>query len=248
MIPQVLLLESNKLVAQLTAKYLRSVGFAVLPVHSPREAERVIAADAPDVVVLDSGLDADHSARLLDVLKQRGGEAALIIATRMPDHRLLALLRQYPAADYLPKPFALSVLAAKIEAWARTVRTGHPPLLVVDAGTRTVSSGKASMTLSNLEYHLLMELATHPQRPVLDLPGGGVDGRSKKAKLRRVAVYVSYLRRKLLGIGVADCIVTDRGRGYRWCGPRVVQLRAPSGSNGRIFAAPGPARDGLDAP
>ena len=185
---------------------------------------RIDAASSPapshvsfDVAVLDIGLPGIDGFEVVRRLRARGGVLPVLLLTARDavEDRVRGL--ETGADDYLVKPFATAELIARIRALARR----HAPLsavltlgrLSLDSATRRARIGESAIDLSVREWGVLEYLLQHTGRVVskqqiIDaiLPWG--DDVTPNA----VEVYVSRLRLKLDGAGVA--IRTIRGFGY----------------------------------
>ena len=170
-----------------------------------------------DVAVLDIGLPGIDGFEVVRRLRARGGVLPVLLLTARDavEDRVRGL--ETGADDYLVKPFATAELIARIRALARR----HAPLsavltlgrLSLDSATRRARIGDGAIDLSVREWGVLEYLLQHTGRVVskqqiIDaiLPWG--DDVTPNA----VEVYVSRLRLKLDGAGVA--IRTIRGFGY----------------------------------
>jgi two-component system response regulator MprA len=128
------------------------------------------------------------------------------------------------ADDYLPKPFALEELLARIRALLRRVRTvSDGPVdealsfadLVVDPSTRTARRGNRQITLTRTEFELLWVLIQRPRRVLSrELIHDEVWGYDFPTTANSLEVYIGYLRRKTESDAEPRLIHTVRGVGY----------------------------------
>ena len=124
------------------------------------------------------------------------------------------------ADDYLPKPFAMGELLARVRAMLRRRENYMPDVLragnvELDASRFMLSVGENAVQLSRLEYQL-MELfmrnpgITFPAEALLER----VWGCDSDAEVGSVWVYISYLRKKLSALRANVEIRSRRGLGY----------------------------------
>lgn len=124
------------------------------------------------------------------------------------------------ADDYLPKPFVMGELLARVRAMLRRRENYTPDVLragnvELDASRFLLSVGAGTLSLSRLEYQL-MELfmrnpgITFPAEALLERVWGG----NSDAEVGSVWVYISYLRKKLSALGANVEIRSKRGLGY----------------------------------
>ena len=124
------------------------------------------------------------------------------------------------ADDYLPKPFVMGELLARVRAMLRRRESYMPDVLRVgnvelDPSRFMLSVGGESVSLSRLEYQL-MELFM--RNPGLTFPAEAllerVWGCNSDAEVGSVWVYISYLRKKLTTLGANVELRSRRGLGY----------------------------------
>ncbi len=171
-----------------------------------------------DVILLDLGLpDGDGLAWLVELRRRDRITPVLVLTARdgVAD-RVRGL--QGGADDYLVKPFAAEELDARIEVLMRRARAQRGDAIVFGALTwlrdEGVAHGEAGvLDLSPREFEVLGLLVTRaprllPKRALID----ALAERNLEVGDSAAEVYVSRLRRKLVGSGVA--IRTLKGFGY----------------------------------
>jgi DNA-binding response OmpR family regulator len=228
---RVLVIEDEKNLADLLRGYLEREGFEVHRAFDGESGLETARRLEPDVVVLDwmlPGLDG------MEVLRElrRFSEAYVIMLTARTEEvdRIVGL--SAGADDYLTKPFSPGELVARVRAMLRRPRSGagapeEKPLafgeLEIDPNRRRVRFRETEVSLTALEFDLLLALASRP---------GFVFGRSRLLERvwgedyfgddHVVDVHVANLRKKLdaadKGAG-GRYIRTVRGVGYKFEGP-----------------------------
>ena len=142
----------------------------------------------------------------------------LLTAKAEVEDRILGL--DMGADDYLPKPFAMGELLARVRAMLRRGEVYTPDVLSfgdleLDRGGSLLSSVSGSVTLTRLEYRMLEALmlnrGIYLSTEELLVK---VWGYESEAEVNVVWAYISYLRRKLEGLHSAVRITASRGRGY----------------------------------
>jgi two-component system OmpR family response regulator len=217
---RVLIAEDDRKLAGLIARGLRESGMVVDVVHS---GDRALAAgrDGYDALVLDvmlPGLDGFAVCRGLRA--ERVHSPILMLTARdAVEDRIRGL--DDGADDYVPKPFSLDELAARLRALARRGPIERPTELVagdlrMDPAARRVWRGDAELALSALELTLLETFLRHAGQ-VMDrtqlLAHAWPDPDAVGSNV--VDVYVRYLREKIdRPYGLAS-LETVRGLGYR---------------------------------
>jgi DNA-binding response OmpR family regulator len=225
----VLLVEDDHVVRGAMLRSLSDRGHAVHAVGTALDALRRVAAETPDLVVLDLGLpDLDGS----DALRMLRGitDIPIIIATARDDEQTVVRLLRAGADDYMVKPFTGAHLDARITTVLRRVgrasRTAQPAVhevgeLRVDIGERSASLADQPLALTRKEFDLLAYLAARPGRvvsrrelleEVWRQPSVGED--------QTIDVHLYWLRRKL-GESAAKprYLRTVRGVGFRLVAP-----------------------------
>jgi DNA-binding response OmpR family regulator len=225
----VLLVEDDHVVRGAMLRSLADRGHAVHAVGTALDALRRVAAETPDLVVLDLGLpDLDGA----DALRMLRGitDVPIIIATARDDEQAIVRLLRAGADDYMVKPFTGAHLDARITTvlrrTGRASRAAAPAVhevggLRVDVGERTAHLDGEPLALTRKEFDLLAYLAARPGRvvsrrelleEVWRQPSVGED--------QTIDVHLYWLRRKL-GESAAKprYLRTVRGVGFRLVAP-----------------------------
>ena len=166
---RVLVVEDEKKTASFIRKALQAESFAVDVSHDGAEA-LFLAANTPfDAIVLDIMLPGRDGLSVLKQLRaQKNQTPVLLLSARgQVDERVEGL--NAGADDYLPKPFALAELIARVRSLGRragepksiTLRTGD---LTLDTVTRQAQRDGKSFELTTREYRLLEFLMRTPGR------------------------------------------------------------------------------------
>ena len=215
----ILVIEDDLSLADFLKRALSYSGFDVEVASSGAEGLKAAKSSSPDLVVLDlilpdmDGIDICRDLRL-------SGDTGIIILTarHLVGDRVLGL--HAGADDYLPKPFALEELVARIHSVLRrkkilTEIVIHVGDLDIDIARRQVRRGSRLVELTTREFELLRLLAENTGRPVRkEVILEQVWGDEYEADSNLVKTYVNTVRRKLNSGGEADLIQVVRCFGY----------------------------------
>jgi two-component system, OmpR family, response regulator len=212
----VLLVEDEDRIASFVEKALQRRGFDVRRVVTGGEALGAVSAGV-DIVVLDLGLPDIDGLDVLRALRKSWASLPVVILSARSDidDRVVGL--DLGADDYVPKPFAIDELVARIRARLRRQPDGTSTKLNVGDLELDLIAHRARLTgkiveLTSREFALLEMLMRHPGQavPRSDLLSN-VWGLDFDPRSNLVDVYIRYLRRKVGD----DRIQTVRGVGYR---------------------------------
>jgi DNA-binding response OmpR family regulator len=225
---RILVVEDDQDIAQLVARYLEKAGFAPEVATSGRDALTAIAAQAPDLIVLDLMLPQVDGLDVCRAVRGREATAAIPIimltARAEESDRIVGL--ELGADDYLAKPFSPNELVARVRALLRRTQRGSAPLgqalaygpIVVNPERHTVSSSGSEVTLTAKEFLLLEYLLQHRGRVLSrDVLLTDVWGYRYTGGTRTVDVHVRRLREKLPLL--AEALVTVKQFGYKLVDP-----------------------------
>ncbi len=129
---RVLVAEDHPRLAQTVASVLRRDGLAVDVAFDGREALARTSLTVYDVIVLDRDLPGIHGDEVCRSLVADGYPSAVLMLTAAGTIQDRVAGLGIGADDYLPKPFHLAELVARVHALARRSRRVLPPVLVHD--------------------------------------------------------------------------------------------------------------------
>jgi two-component system KDP operon response regulator KdpE len=206
---------------------LTAAGYDVVIAGTAREALRLAATSAPDLIVLDLGLpDRDGKEVLADV-RAFSAVPIIILSARDREQEKIAAL-DLGADDYVEKPFAIGELMARVRTALRHSARGRVEPqkfqyggLVVDLDRRLVTREGAALKLTPKEYDLLALLVHHAGRVITHRQIlTTVWGPAHVDDAQYLRVLISQLRGKIES-DPADpkLLLTEPGVGYRlWSG------------------------------
>jgi len=215
---RILLVEDDAMLADAVTRALRQAAHQVQRAATGTEADRALATNDYDLVLLDLGLPQMDGFEVLRRLRSRRSHVPVMVLTVRDsvEDRVAGL--DLGADDYLTKPFELSELEARVRALIRRSHSNasseivHGPLRLDTVGRRLFCNDApldlSARELSVVELLLLREGRVVTKQQIVDHLYGWEDNSSSNA----VEVFVYRLRRKLETSGVD--IRTVRGMGY----------------------------------
>lgn len=229
--PQILLVEDTPDIALWLGTALRQGGMGVQFATDGHEAEHCLQPGHRfDAVLLDLNLPGQDGLTVLQALRARGDEVPVLVLTArasVPD-RVLGL--NMGADDYLPKPFDLSELEARLQVLlrrhgrAKTTALRWGPLeMQTDTGAVLLHGQALALTLR--EAAALRVLLGSPQRTVSKEQLHAEVFADEAAALDAVEVLIYRLRKKFessvssSGGSPEVVITTFRGMGYMLTSP-----------------------------
>ena len=224
---RILVVDDEPSVRDALERILRLEGFDVAMAIDGREAVRNQAVAPADAVLLDVLMPELDGLEVCRRLRDTGDRTPVLMLTARDEigDRVAGL--EAGADDYLPKPFALEELLARLRALLRrsgwsgqrdVLRFGD---LELDPHAHEVRRGDRLIELTRTEF-LLLELFLHHPRQVLTRSQifENVWGYDFGPASNSLEVYVGYLRRKTEAAGEARLLHTVRGVGYVLRAPR----------------------------
>ncbi len=221
---KILIIEDEKELAQSIADYLRVENYHCEFATSFLEALAKINIYSYDCILLDLMLPGGDGLKILDEIKKQHKEDGVIIISAKDSLEDKIAGLQIGADDYLPKPFHLSELAARIYAVVRRKRFGSSNKiqlneLEIDLLAKRVLVNTTLLSLTKSEFDLLLFLIGNKNRIISKgalaehLSGDKADMLDNHDF---VYAHVKNLKKKLSEAGCADYITTTYGMGYQW--------------------------------
>jgi two-component system, OmpR family, response regulator len=225
---RVLVVDDEPNIVDVIAMALRYQGFAVESAATGAEALAAVGSFRPHLIVLDVMLPDMEG---FDVARRLGADRArvpivFLTARDATEDKIRGLT--LGGDDYVTKPFSLEELLARIRSILRRAGLAEPDSsrlvfedLELDEDAHEVSRGGQIVDLTATEFRLLRFLMRNPRRVltraqllehVWEYDFGG--------DARILETYISYLRKKLDGLG-PPLIHTVRGVGYALRAPRM---------------------------
>jgi two-component system response regulator MprA len=217
----ILVVDDEPAVRDALRRALRLEGYEVeLAADGAEALERLQGAAPPDALLLDVLMPGVDGLEVCRELRRSGSRVPVLMLTARTEVSDRVSGLDAGADDYLPKPFALQELLARIRALLRRSGADEEGVLrfadlELDPRTREVRRGGEELELTRTEFSLL-ELFLRNPRQVLtrSLIFERVWGYDFGAASNSLDVYIGYLRRKTEAGGRPRLVHTVRGVGY----------------------------------
>ena len=227
---RILLIEDDRLIGDGIKAGLSKLGFSVDWFTSGESGCNALEAAPWDAVILDLSLPERDGLDILRQWRQQGNDVPVLILTARDalDQRVEGL--QMGADDYLCKPFALTEVAARLQALIRRRHGQLQPELrhgnvVLIPGSHSVMREGETIELKSRELALLELLMSAPGRLFSrERILSSVWGLNEDPLTNVVDVYIRRLRSKIDEGRAVPLIQTMRGLGYRLEAPTETQV------------------------
>ncbi len=219
---KILIVEDDLKIASFVQKGLKEQGYVVDACHDGDEGYDLAAGESYDVILLDIMLPGRDGLSILRALREEKNTVPVILLTARSglDERVEGL--NLGADDYLPKPFFMEELIARIIAVSRRasgdqLSVMHHGNIVLNLITREVKRDEEVLELTSREFNLLELLMRSPGRvysrtQLLE----HVWGYDFDPQTNVVDVYIRRVRGKIDSPDTPSLIETVRGVGYRF--------------------------------
>jgi two-component system, OmpR family, KDP operon response regulator KdpE len=220
---QVLVVDDEAAILRFLKPALEANGYEMASAGSVAEATKRIAAESPDIVLLDLGLPDGDGKDVIRRAREWSDVPIIVLSARERETEKIEAL-DLGADDYINKPFNVGELLARMRTALRhrLQRKAEIPLLrvgnlEVDAVRHRATRAGAEIKLTPKEFELLSFLARHAGRVVTHKQIlTAVWGPAHTEDTQYLRVYVGQLRQKIEEH--ADdprIILTEPGIGYR---------------------------------
>jgi two-component system, OmpR family, KDP operon response regulator KdpE len=220
---RVLVVDDEPAIHRFLTPALLANDYEVLRADNGSDALRQIAADAPDIVILDLGLPDMDGKDVIARVREWSSVPIIVLSARDREAEKIAAL-DLGADDFVNKPFGMGELMARLRTALRhrMQRKGEIPVLSVgdleiDIPRRRVAWHGAEVSLSPKEFDLLGFLASHAGKVVTHKQIlTAVWGAAHENDTQYLRVYIGQLRQKIEpNPSDPRFILTESGIGYR---------------------------------
>ncbi|WP_018296140.1 MtrAB system response regulator MtrA [Corynebacterium lubricantis] len=218
---KILVVDDDPAISEMLSIVLESEGLEAIVVNDGNEAVPTFREEDPDLILLDLMLPGMNG---VDICKAIRAESSvpIVMLTAKTDTVDVVLGLESGADDYITKPFKPKELVARVRARLR--RTDGAPSEILEVGDLTidvpqhvVKRGEEEISLTPLEFDLLLELArkprqVHTREELLE----SVWGYRHASDTRLVNVHIQRLRSKIeKDPEDPQIVLTVRGVGYK---------------------------------
>ena len=220
----ILIVEDEPEIAQLVKHYLEKEGFRSCLAQTGLEAQKLVASEHPDLVILDLMLPEMDGLEVCKSIRQKPDTALLpiLMLTAKNEESDTIVGLELGADDYVTKPFSPKTLVARVKAlFRRLERTSEQKPtsmsygpLQMDLIRHEVTVKGKEVPLTAKEFGLLEHFLRHPGRVLTrDMLLNAVWGYDYYGTTRTVDVHVRRLKVKMPFLD--DSIVSVKSLGYK---------------------------------
>jgi len=220
---RVLLVDDEQAIVRFLRPALEANDFEIISAGTVAEAVKRVAADSPDIVLLDLGLPDGDGKDVIRRAREWSDVPIIVLSAREREAEKIESL-DLGADDYVNKPFNVGELMARIRTALRhrMQRKAEVPVLrigdlEIDAVRHRVARAGAELKLTPKEFELLSFLARHAGRVVTHRQIlAAVWGPAHTEDTQYLRVYIGQLRQKIEARpDDPRIILTEPGIGYR---------------------------------
>ncbi len=208
--------------------YLSMQGYSVQPAENGAALDKLLATRSPDLILLDVNLPGEDGFSIVRRLRNAGERMGIIMLTGNADESSKVTGLINGADDYLPKPFEVRELLARVRSVLRRL---PPPVekpadtkprltlgryLLDVEGRRFFDGDGSEIEVSSMDFDLLEAFARHPRQVLSrDRLAELAHGRPLGAADRSLDIRIARLRKKIeVDPSAPNLLKTVRGEGY----------------------------------
>ena len=213
--------EDEPALSEAVVDYLTYHKYIVDAVYDGADAYDYAASGSYDGIILDIMMPKMDGLEVLSALRRSGCRTPVLLlsAKTQVEDRIRGL--DAGADDYLPKPFDMGELLARIRAMLRRREAFHPDLirfgdLTLNMQSAEICAGETALMLPKQEYRLMEQLMlNHTMYMSTEDLLVKAWGYNTETDLGSVWLYISYLRKRLAAVNSGVEIVSKRNFGYK---------------------------------
>lgn len=212
--------EDEQAMSEAVVDILTYHNYIVDAVYNGAEALDYARTEHYDGIILDIMMPNMSGLEVLQILRAEGCRTPILLLTAKAEVEDQVQGLDLGADDYLPKPFSMQLLLARVRAMLRRREEFTPNVLTLgdlslNQQTYELSCRGESMVLPKLEYQMMELLMRSPGYLSTEDLLVKVWGYETDAELGTVWVYISYLRKRLAALHANVTIAAKRNVGYR---------------------------------
>lgn len=219
---RILVVEDEHSLAELVADRLKRDRYTVDISYDGEEGLDNALSGIYDLIILDIMLPGINGIEILKQIRKESIDVKVIMLTARAELEDRLLGFGCGANDYVPKPFHIEELAARVNAQLSIGKAVTDNLvfkdLVLDYGSSVIKSTKTGedVSINNKEFQLLEYFMHNPNRILSrDMIYDRIWGMDSEAISNNMEAYMSFVRKKLKLIGTDVSIKTIRNMGYK---------------------------------
>lgn len=219
---RIFVIEDDPVIARTVREYLEQLGYTVALGQQFADLAPEFAAFGPQLVLLDLSLPYHNGYHWCRVFRELS-QVPIVFLSSAADNLNIVTAMELGADDYIPKPFDLEVLGAKVQAILRRAYAYAKPAdlvdcgtgVMLDLGTGVLRSADAAVELTRNELRILQTLLARRGRtvPREDLMTA-LWATDCFVDENTLTVNVARLRKKLEAAGLPGFVRTRKGEGY----------------------------------
>ena len=223
---KILIIDDDRKHSELLSEYFKRFGIKLICAFDAEEGFRKLSVEDPDLLLLDVMLPGKDGFEICREVRKTSNIPIIMLTARGDVIDRVSGL-ELGADDYIGKPFEPRELVARVQATLRRAESATSSSgtlkfdgIEIDADARSVTVDSESVTLTSMEFELLLILARrHGKKLSRDDILGELRGIDAAILTRSVDIMVSRLRQKLGDSAKPPRFIqTIWGRGYSFIG------------------------------